>query len=89
MQKLNRQNLIGLFISQCREADLWVSVWDRDHTIHNAASALNALGKVFGVFNVLSAEYIDEILPETVTDLYEKYKKKCDEIARHDFHYPF
>lgn len=86
MKFINTEQLIKLFVSQCRSADLWVGLWDKNKDIGAAENALTALGKVSGVFGVLLATYGDENLPEEVIELNQKYAKKWDEIMAHDFY---
>jgi len=88
MKTIDSEKLISTFVSQCRSADLWVGLWDKNKDIGAAKNALTALGKVSGVYNVLLVTYGDENLPEPVIELNLKYGQKWDEIMSHCFYQP-
>lgn len=79
---IDQENLIKLFVAQCRSADLWCKMWETHKDAAAMRNAAMAIGKIHGIYNVML--YMiqgDENLPEAVIELMHKYQAVWDSLT--------
>lgn len=82
---VSQEELIRLFVAQCRSADMWVNMWEERKDVSTMRNAAMAIGKIDGLYNVMAyAISGNSEIPAVVTELMAKYKKVWESLESTD-----
>jgi len=71
---MDKDALITMIRGQARSADLWIAQWNRYKDTSGVRNASLAIGKMFGIYNVLvSLNGMEADVPEEILELMQKY----------------
>lgn len=76
MDTVTKAELVAKFHAQVRSTDFWVNQWEKYKDMSGVRNASMAIGKLFGIAQVLGLLGI----PEDVADLCEKYQEIWDNL---------
>jgi len=81
MKTLDKEALIKLIHAQAKSADLWITQWERYKDVSGVRNASLAIGKMFGMYNVLiNSNGMADDAPEETIELMQKYSAIWDEL---------
>ena len=79
MKNLDKDALIKMIHDQAKNADMWITQWERYKDVSGIRNASLAIGKLFGVYGVLIQSCDDdEDAPVEIIKLTQKYSAIWD-----------
>jgi hypothetical protein len=79
---MNQERILKLLAAQERSARLWIQEFESHRDAPSIRNVMFALGKWFGIFNILLDELGGEDAPPEVFEMAARLQKVYDEAAR-------
>jgi len=81
MELLSEERIVEMLVGQCRYAELWIGLWEKNKNPMTLRHAAMAIGKINGIYSVLintTSGFAN--LPPEVTELMNKYREIWDNL---------